>query len=932
MKPLAPQVESILAAAVEIGSETERRQFVEQACAGDAELKRRVEELIENHFRAGSFLESPAAGLTGPYQHVPETPRSPVVPPPSAQAIDQARFTPGELLDRRYRIVALLGQGGMGEVYRADDLKLGQSVALKFLPATLAQDPDRLARLHQEVRLARQVSHPNVCRVYDIAEADGQPFLTMEYIDGEDLAALLRRIGRLPEDKGVELARQMCLGLAAAHERGVVHRDLKPANVMLDGRGQVCITDFGLAGFADTLGGADLRAGTPAYMAPEQLAGQGVSAKSDLYSLGLVLYELFTGRKAYAGTERDRPPSKPSSHVRGLAPAVECAILRCLARDPADRPASAYDVLAGLPGDPLAAALAAGQTPSPRLVADAGGEGTIRPWVGLALLGVVVAGVVLVALLADRVMLFRKVPLPEPPEVLARQARHILEHLGYPEAPADVAYHFRVNAEYLLHTLHEDPSPGRWDNLATVRPPPLYFFYRQSPRPLAPHPSDSGELENHLVTDDNPPRTLPGMAGVHLDPRGRLLRLYAIPPRKSDAPETPIRPPWGRWFDKGAIGFDLEDLEKAEPDWAPPCACDRRAAWVGALPDRPDLPLRVEAAAYRGRPVYFEVMPAWREAERADPPRGGLLFREAVGFVFLPGVVLLAIRNLRRDRGDVRGAVRLGLAILAVAAGAWLFGGHHTLSQEASQFVLVLGFGGWLALLYGLSYLALEPAVRRRWPGLITAWNRLLDGRLRDPMVGRDLLIGLAFGAGVMLVYRAGWLSATWAGVPPPPPLTGTSPFALQMPGPPTPLSVLLSVLSVPIIIPVLYLLLAFVFFLVLRREWLAWGALWLLFVALFAGPLLGSSPTGNALTLFWYGLRVGLAVFVLARYGLLAFAGQLFGSELLALAPLTADLSAWYAWQGVVLALAVIGLAVYAFFTATRGQRLFREGFFGDE
>ena len=164
-----------------------------------------------------------------------------------AHAPAGGRFAPGALLAGRYRIVAALGRGGMGEVYRADDLTLGQSVALKFLPAGLARDPDRLARFHAEVRTARQVSHPHVCRVYDVGESDGQAFLTMEYIDGEDLAALLRRIGRLPEEKGIELARQLCLGLAAAHDRGVIHRDLKPANVMIDGRGQVRLTDFGLA-------------------------------------------------------------------------------------------------------------------------------------------------------------------------------------------------------------------------------------------------------------------------------------------------------------------------------------------------------------------------------------------------------------------------------------------------------------------------------------------------------------------------------------------------------------------------------------------------------------------------------------------------------------------------------------------------------------
>ena len=187
----------------------------------------------------------------------------------------------------------------MGEVYRADNLKLGQAVALKFLPETVEKDPTRLSRFLNEVKIARQISHPSVCRVYDVAEVDGHHFLSMEYVDGEDLASLLRRIGRLPKDKAVQIARQLCAGLSAAHEQGILHRDLKPANIMIDGRGRARITDFGLAGLAEELQEAGGRAGTPAYMAPEQLAGTGVSVKSDLYSLGLVLYEIFTGQVAF---------------------------------------------------------------------------------------------------------------------------------------------------------------------------------------------------------------------------------------------------------------------------------------------------------------------------------------------------------------------------------------------------------------------------------------------------------------------------------------------------------------------------------------------------------------------------------------------------------------------------------------------------------
>src|SRR5215510_10252636 len=217
----------------------------------------------------------------------------------SSDSIDHGRFAPGLILDNRYRILSLLGRGGMGEVYRADDLRLGQPVALKFLPENIGRDPVRLAQFHNEVRTARHVSHPNVCRVYDIGEIEGELFLTMEYVDGEDLASLLRRIGRLPEDKALEIARQLCAGLQAAHDEGVLHRDLKPANVMIDGRGRAKITDFGLAGATGGISGHEAQVGTPQYMAPEQVTGRELSERTDIYSLGLVLYELFTGKRAF---------------------------------------------------------------------------------------------------------------------------------------------------------------------------------------------------------------------------------------------------------------------------------------------------------------------------------------------------------------------------------------------------------------------------------------------------------------------------------------------------------------------------------------------------------------------------------------------------------------------------------------------------------
>src|SRR4051794_40423222 len=379
---------------------------------------------------ADSFATRTVA-LSGP---APSTPArdSRTATSPRLSSRSQGRFAPGELLGGRYRIVAILGKGGMGEVYRAEDLVLDQQVALKFLPEAVAHNERALERFRNEVRIARQVSHPNVCRVYDLGEMEGLYFLSMEYVDGEDLGSLLRRIGRLPTDKALEIARKLCAGLAAAHEKGVLHRDLKPANVMLDARGQVLLTDFGLAGLAGEIEGAEVRNGTPAYMAPEQLAGDEVTVRSDIYALGLVLYEIFTGKLPFESTtldgliraQRESAPVSPSTLVRDLDPMVERVILRCLNLKASARPVSALAVAAALPGgDPLAAALAAGETPSPEMVAAAGeGEGlALRVAIPLLL-------TVLLALgtgIALRSSALRMLGPEFGPEVLAQKSREI---------------------------------------------------------------------------------------------------------------------------------------------------------------------------------------------------------------------------------------------------------------------------------------------------------------------------------------------------------------------------------------------------------------------------------------------------------------------------------------------------------------------------
>ena len=269
-------------------------------------------------------------------------------------------YAPGTVLAGRYRIVQLLGRGGMGVVFRAEDERLGHPVALKFLPSTLASDPRRLQQFHNEVRLSRQISHSNVCDVYDIGDADGHLFLSMEYVEGRDLAAVLRESASgagaagLPEVEAVDLARQVCAGLAAVHARGVLHRDLKPANIMITAGGVARLMDFGIAMSGDADDPGHVTEGTPAYMAPEQLVERQVSVRSDIYALGLVMYELFTGQRLFEAktleeltTDQAALPSRVPPELAQVSPRLREVVLQCLDRDPSKRPASA-EAVAGM--------------------------------------------------------------------------------------------------------------------------------------------------------------------------------------------------------------------------------------------------------------------------------------------------------------------------------------------------------------------------------------------------------------------------------------------------------------------------------------------------------------------------------------------------------------------------------------------------------
>ena len=695
--------------------------------------------------------------------------RRTVVSPVSTHNASLAfNFAPGSMVADRYRVASLLGRGGMGEVYGADDLKLGQHVALKFLPMDRGKSTSWRDQFYAEVRMARQVSHPNVCRVYDVGESDGRLFLSMEFVDGEDLASLLRRIGRLPDDKAVEIAQQLCAGLAAAHRSGVLHRDLKPSNVMIDGKGRARITDFGLAIATSEADQQTSPAGTPGYLAPELLDGAAPSIQSDLYALGLVLYELFTGKKAFDASslaefyrkQTETNPTPPSSVVKNFDPAVERAILRCLDRDPAQRPRSALSVAASLPGgDPLASALAAGETPSPEMVAAAGPQGSLRPAVAWACL---VGALILIfgasMLLAPRNMDWGLAPMNKSPEVLADRAQDLAQKLGY-SAAVDHAFWVASDKDYLRYTAHNASSKD-WKRTPTGHawPSPVSFWYRQSPRWMMPGAqSPNGPPRVTLL---NPSHETSGMVALRLDMQGNLLFLRGVPPQVETGG---VRPDlnWGLLF--AAAGLDKAQFVPASPKWAPPDSFDVRADWEGHLPDRPDLLLHVTAAAYHGVPVYFQLIAPWDQPWRGDPsspsrmPASSDIFTMAwpllmAGYLVVAGY--FARRNVRRGRGDTKGALRLAsFAILANCVyGFFVY--HYVPQAEyiSVQFIL-LGAPLLFALLAWLGYMAVEPYARQSWPRLMVSWQRLLNGRFRDPLVGRDLLLGLVAGSAVGTVF-----------------------------------------------------------------------------------------------------------------------------------------------------------------------------------
>ena len=675
---------------------------------------------------------------------------------------EHGRFLPGTKVTDRYRIVSLVGRGGMGEVYRADDLQIGEPVALKFPSWNFSADEEQAKRFYAEVRSARQVVHPSVCQVYDVGEFEGETFISMEYIDGEDLKSLINRIGRLSHEKAIEIGSQICSGLAAAHSKGVLHRDLKPSNVMIDGKGRARITDFGLALLPESETRTVENAGTPAYMAPEQLLNNEANVQSDLYSLGLVLFELFTGRYAHPSRsirdlvrlhEKKSGPVRPSDLIEEINPAIDIAVRLCLDSDPAGRPKNAASVAAMLTsGTPLYVDDLTDEPPSPELLATFGERGLLSPKITVLMTAAVCIGLIALLVLSGTSRRLNVSTLTHP-EILQRDARLAINQFGYSTAPPECV---DWASGFLEQTRYEATEVCS------------QFWYRQSPAPLigTQIPLEVKPANYGTIVDlKDPPWTQPGMIALTLDSANisgsqcaTLKSFRAIPPNKrAEDAVDPSTVDWKTWFNEEIIGFDLDQLEPATWRNTPPDAFDQQFAWEGYLPSlaqdsSESQYVYVEAASFRNRPTYFHVMNQNEFDTGITAPTEAKTEGTETGFglpvsnvLTVLAIAFFALRNWRLRRCDRAGATKIAAFVFIGQMIGWLCLTSHALA--VSEYFLVRdglksaigsAFTAWVV------YLALEPFVRKNVPNLLVSWSRLIDGKWTDPIVGRDVLFALA--------------------------------------------------------------------------------------------------------------------------------------------------------------------------------------------
>lgn len=671
-------------------------------------------------------------------------------------------FQAGDVVFKQFRIVCQLGRGGMGEVFRAIDEHAGEQVALKFLPGDRMANAEALSLLKSEVRVAHLVRSPYVCSVHglylDTDPPPGRrplpPFISMQFIEGEDLDTLLKRVERLSGPKVVRIAHELVKGMAAIHAAGILHRDLKPANVMLDVHGTVQILDFGIASIAkpDSPDSATI-AGTPAYMAPESRT-RPATPQSDIYALGLLLFELTTGQMASELIAQNiQPISILEQHKDQIPRGLIDAIVRCLRIDPGERFQSMDELLLALP----AAAPAPGtRRESISTIAKSDSVAPFRPWAVVAIMAFVIAAGIGVFIMPARPgSTAAAPPTRDPAELLGGAKRNFAKIFGAQD-DAHAAYGFASM-----------PAAGISKQTTPEVRQPVYFWYRCAAGPIEPASAING-----LSVSDPP--SAPGITTIKLDADEVLIEAWRVP-------ELGAKPGPG---EPGTLPSDLEEVLKRRSigqlngpmkrasaadlpaGWIPPATFPSGTEYwmepaVGQTSGDGKPPVVVAkplvVALYGPRVVYIG-----RPMAGASQPKVQTTKYYAFWWLYaLPVLGLgLAVRNVRLRRCDTHHALRVAGVVFVLSLLGWVLMTHPAVVGDSmrDRWNTGIGIALFVAAEAWISYAAVDPYARLTWKRCLIGYARLTAGWpkaiTRDVIVGRSILAGAAFGLSLALFLK----------------------------------------------------------------------------------------------------------------------------------------------------------------------------------
>jgi serine/threonine protein kinase len=660
------------------------------------------------------------------------TPERPLADTPSA---DRARELDAEVLrplEARYQELIEVGRGGMGVVFRAKDRETGDVVALKVLRPEIARRGEAMERFKEELRLARKITHLNVCRTHELLRFGETAVITMEYVEGESLRQILKRFGGVPLRRGLEWARQMCSALGEAHARGIVHRDLKPENVLIDAGGEAKVMDFGIARSLETnLTQTGTILGTPAYMSPEQVEGRPVDQRSDVYSLGLILYEMFTGHVAFRADTApalalkrlsETPPS-PRDLEPYLPAFLERVLLKCVEKDPARRFQTMSELEAALAGRDAAAEPLPRQELPPHLATGQKGD------VALLLAGAL--GFAAFLALANRVIPEAHIQLRVTPQMASNNAREEISRQGWTPSsrPRVLVRNQHEHYRFLAERSGYQAASSRLAEFPTL------LFEIEYPRPERP--------------DD-------AAASVVYEPTGSLQRIRLpvvgwVPP----GPGLPRDEALGlaeREF-RRVRGIDVSTLQREyEGTLSEEGRNGHAFRWIQADPS--GIRWRYQANVFDRLTLLERTLLLPEDYH----PRPWSLFGLIAALVlWVPVLVYFVARRLflRIRRPEM---ISLGMLSLVAAAGIGLGNPVSPVAPVAVRllnlFLLCLLFLAWIVVLFG----SVSSLFARRWPQWVTTSSALVALRPAPQATGLATLRGQAAGLVLLGVQTLVWL------------------------------------------------------------------------------------------------------------------------------------------------------------------------------